>query len=189
MLRVCGVVPGVYEGVRGDGGAVGEFPALLQGDGVFRGVVVRGDGLGDFVFDLAALTEARQAGIELVDDLAASGFGGGAAGQSVGGLHAIYADGLGVGRVGTSGSAARQDECRRADGGACRDDPAHVLEHVGPFLRHMPLWGHGKKAKSSLLLVFVNIAAECIVCVTVSAMWNGRLQSTSAVMRGAGPSF
>ena len=76
VLRVRGVAPRLGEGFGVHRGAVGELPALLEGDGVFAGVGIRLDGLGDFVLRVALVVEAHQAGEHQFDRAAAASFVG-----------------------------------------------------------------------------------------------------------------
>ena len=73
---VGGVIPCVYEGVRGHRSAVGELPSALELDDVMRGVVAGGDAVCYLVVDAALRIVGHQTCEQLVYNLAATGLSG-----------------------------------------------------------------------------------------------------------------
>ena len=114
------VVPGVHIALCGDGFAVAEGPAGLQGDGELGGVAVGFDGLGVGHLHLAVIVVLDEAGEEVAEDVAAAHLVGVGGDEGVLGFGPVDAEHAGRGGVasaaaaGEGGQAAHHEECAGA---------------------------------------------------------------------------
>ena len=69
IFTSCAVIPGVDEGIRGDGCSVGECPPVFESDGKFCVVWISCDGLGDLVMRLTIFVVGHKAAIQKLEDL------------------------------------------------------------------------------------------------------------------------
>ena len=104
------VVPGVHIALCGDGFAVAEGPAGLQGDGELGGVAVGGDGFGVCHLHFAVVVVLDEAGEEVAEDVAAAGFVGVGGDEGVLGFRPVDADDAGRGGVASAAAAGEGGE-------------------------------------------------------------------------------